>query len=53
MNEAQKLNLKLNPQQKLITGETACHIVGFGRTKLNELNSLNQSAFHKTLSVGI
>lgn len=37
MNEAQKLNLKLNPQQKLISGEIACHIVGFGRTKLNEL----------------
>lgn len=47
----------LNPQQKLISGEIACHIVGFGRTKLNELvkakNSLNQSAFHKTLSAGI
>ena len=27
----------LNPQQKLISGEIACHIVGFGRTKLNEL----------------
>lgn len=37
MNEAQKLNLKLNPQQKLISGEIACHIVGFGRTKLNLL----------------
>ena len=37
MNEAQKLNLKLNPNQKLISGEIACHIVGFGRTKLNEL----------------
>lgn len=37
MNEAQKLNLKLNPNQKLISGEIACHIIGFGRTKLNEL----------------
>ena len=27
----------LNQNQKLISGETACHIVGFGRTKLNEL----------------
>ena len=33
-------NLELqneNLQQKLISGADACHIVGFGRTKLNEL----------------
>ena len=31
------MNPNLNPQQKLISGEIACHIVGFGRTKLNLL----------------
>lgn len=31
--ELQNKNLK----QKLISGADACHIVGFGRTKLNEL----------------